>query len=115
MKSFTWKNGGVVVAALVGIFSLSSVALPVLQSDAPPWASIRTVGQAAMMVRDSIDDLKADIIAARLFNYRREQCKAIRGGDMRLAATIGDQIQMTVAEYFATTGRTFDIRPCDEF
>jgi hypothetical protein len=115
MKSFTWKNVGIVVAAFVGVFSLSSVALPLLQSDAPPWASRRTVGETAKMVRESISDLKADIIAARLFNYRREQCKAIRSGDMRLAATIGNQIQSTAAEYFATTGQVFDLRPCDEF
>lgn len=115
MKSVTWKNIGIVIAAVVGLSTLSGMALPVLRSDPPPWASIKTVGEAAQMVRDSIKDLKIDMLTARIFNYRREQCTAIRRGDMRLASTIGDQIRRSASEYYDLTDREFDLRPCDEF
>lgn len=105
MGEIDWK---LVLGAPAALLGALAVIVPLARSDAPPWASRSTVS-------DGFRVLHIDILDARLFNLRREQCAAIRRSDMTLAATIGGQIQKYRLEYYRLQDGDYDIRPCEEF
>ena len=115
-QGIPWAAG---LAAAVSILTLIPTAAAIMSSDRPPWASKDSVMRAAEMVRDDIDAsivaLRIDMLQARIFNARKEQCAAISRKDMKLSATLGSEIQRWRADYAALTKLSYDLRPCEEF
>lgn len=110
---------GIVVGTVISVITLISMASAFVRSDPPPFSSITRVQTSTEIVagaiKEAIDDLKIEMLAGRLFNYRNAQCAAIRLKNMELAATIGTEMQRARDQFFALKKVQYDIRPCNEF
>ena len=115
-QGIPWAAG---LAAAVSILALIPTAAAIMSSDRPPWASKDSVMSAAEMVRNDIDasivSLRIDVLEARIFNARKEQCGAIKRQDMKLSSTLGAMIQRWRADYALLAKMAYDLRPCEEF
>ena len=111
------------LAKYVGAISLICgafyTAWPRTIGDYPPLANRDRVEEALMQLRQAVKDagsaVTTEFITGRLFTRRSDQCAAIDEGNMRLASTIGEQIQDLRDRYLMLTGLPFELRPCIEF
>lgn len=66
-------------------------------------------------VKRASDEIKANMLQARIFNYRMAQCQAIKTGNGAAAQSLNQQIEDARGDFFQITGAPYDLRPCNEF
>jgi hypothetical protein len=119
-QQITWKNTGIVVAVVAGMIAVGGWAQR-LVVDFPPYAGIervnglrKTVHDAKADIRSDITGIRADIMASRAFNLRRDQCNAIKAGKRELSQSIAQQIYDAERVYMQITGETITLLMCSD-
>lgn len=96
-----WKQIGVVCGALVALVTLGAMAMPLLRSDAPPWANL-----------DRVDDVKAIIVRGNIMGRWSAKCEAVRVGNVGLVLALDAQISDLQDGYVVLTGRPYRLERC---
>lgn len=121
---YSWSVSVSVTVVIMGGLTVANTVLmwgfaPVLFAGFASAADIQSVqnsqNRVEKLVEDSSRDLKVTFLRDRLFTYRANQCRAIRAGDLQLAASIGIQIQNARDEHYRITSMVYELRPCEEF
>lgn len=116
MSSATLKNISLAFGAAGSLIGVSTVAIPVLRSDPPPWASLNHLAVEhdglKKIITDSKNELRSDLAFNRVFSLRIAQCQAARARNPELAQSIAQQIAETERIYMALTGLDITLPPC---
>ena len=110
------KNIGIVLGAIGSAVGLSTVAIPVLRSDPPPWASVDHLSTDKDSLKKTIteakDEIRSDLAFNRVFSLRIAQCQAAKANNRDLAQALAQQIAETERIYMLITGLDITLPPC---
>lgn len=101
----SWKQIGIIAGALVALFTLGTGAMPVLQSDSPPWSGINRVS-------DSGNRIEARIVRGNILGMWRAKCEYRRAGNIALAQNVDEQIIDLQDDYVRLTGLPLQLQTC---
>jgi hypothetical protein len=110
------KTISLFLGATGSVIGLSTVAIPVLRSDPPPWASVNHLSAEhdglKRVITEAKNELRSDLAFNRMFSLRIAQCQAVRAGNPELAQSIAQQIAETGRIYMSLTGLDINLPPC---
>lgn len=75
----------------------------------------RVQAKSEEIVKQSTDEIKAELITGRIYQYRNTQCRAIRENNQFAAQALNVQIEEARSSYYRLTNQVYDLRPCIEF
>lgn len=101
----SWKQAGIIAAALVAFIALASFAKPFVDSDSPPWANVDRV-------KDTGNRVEARIVRGNILGMWRSKCESARGGNIGLAIVIDGQISELQDDYIRLTGLPYPLQAC---
>ena len=97
-----WQRLGVLGGIITAIITTSSILLPILRSDASPWASVLRV-----------EGVRSEVIAMHITLTWRDYCEAERMRNAFALRGIVDDLQNLEQQYAGLNdGRELPLRPC---
>lgn len=121
------KKVGTIVAAAAGIIGLGAFVMPILRSDAPPYAGLERVARIRVnlrtemqanekttqdMIMDATKQLTAQILVTVIVPLHSRECESRLAHKIDLAASYVVQLNEKQNEYRMLTGNIYPLDSC---